>query len=62
MITITFQKGRKWKESQAQTITNSSLAVCITFQGITDYDYEEDYYMKLETAYNNEIQYYIEKH
>lgn len=29
---------------------------------ITDYDHEEDYYMKLETAYNNEIQYYIEKH
>lgn len=29
---------------------------------ITDYDYEEDYYMKLETAYNDEIQYYIEKH
>ena len=29
---------------------------------ITDYDYEEDYYMKLETVYNDEIQYYIEKH
>lgn len=29
---------------------------------ITDYDYEEDYYMKLETAYNDEIQYFIEKH
>ena len=29
---------------------------------ITNYDYEENYYMKLETAYNDEIQYYIEKH